>query len=174
MLAQITVEEAARSVSDPAEKARLELIAPFVEAAARVLQQECGETVVKGTVFRVRSPQTTNDVSAMIAVTGKVTGLVIYSMSSETGRHFASRMMGGEPVPTFDEMAQSAVAELANIITGQAGIALEKAGFPNDMSPPMLLCGHGSSIATFNLTRLIVPLVVSTGEFNIDIAIKEV
>lgn len=173
MLARVTVEEAARTVSGPPEKARLELVSPFVDAAARILFQECGEAVVKGTVFRVRSPQTTNDVSAMIAITGKVTGLVIYSMSVETGRHFASRMMGGEDVPSFDEMAQSAVAELANIITGQAGIGLERAGFPNDMSPPVLLVGHGSSIATFNLTRLVVPLVVSTGEFNIDIAIKE-
>jgi chemotaxis protein CheX len=173
MLAKMTVAEAAQAVSEAPEKTRLELVAPFVEAAARVLMQECSETIQKGNLFRVRSPQTTNDVSALIAITGGVAGLVIYSMSLETARHIASRMMGGEEVPEFDPMAQSAVAELANMITGQAGIGLEKSGFPNDMSPPVLLVGHGSSIATFNLTRLVVPLIVSTGEFNIDIAIKE-
>ena len=41
------------------------------------------------------------------------------------------------------------------------------------MSPPVLLVGKGNAIATFNLTRLVVPLGLSFGEFTIDIAIKE-
>jgi chemotaxis protein CheX len=81
--------------------------------------------------------------------------------------------MIGEPLEELDALGQSAIAELANVITGQAGIALERNGFPSDMSPPILLLGKGSSIATLNLTRLVVPLVVSFGEFTIDIAVKE-
>ncbi len=172
MLAKITVAEAAEAASQAPEQARLELIAPFVEAAARVIQQECREAVGKGQLHRVRSPQTSNDVSALIAITGGVAGLVIYSMTMETACGFASRMIG-EPVIELDPLAQSAIGELANMITGQAGIGLERNGFPSDMSPPVLLLGKGSSIATLNLTRLVVPLVVSFGEFTIDIAIKE-
>ncbi len=171
MLAKITVDDAARAVADAPDRPRLELIAPFVEAAARVLLQACGESAQKGTVFRVRSPQTTNDVSAMLALTGGVAGLVIYSMPISVACHLAGAMMG-EAVHDFDSMAQSAVAELANMITGQAGIDLERAGFGSDMSPPVLLIGHGSSVATLNLTRLVVPLIVSAGDFNIDLAIK--
>lgn len=173
MLARVTVAEAALSVADAPERPRLELIGPFVEAAARVLLKECGEKVSKGTLFRVSSPQTSNDVSALIAITGGVAGLVIYSMSRQVACGIASKMIG-EPLTNLDAMGQSAIAELANMITGQAGIGLEKAGYPSDMSPPVLLVGQGSSIATFNLTRLVVPLVVSFGEFNIDIAVREV
>lgn len=173
MLAKITVAEAAQHAADAPDRARVELIAPFVEAAARVIQQECGEAVGRGQLHRVRSPQTSNDISALIAITGGVAGLVIYSLSEETALGFASRMIG-ETVSELDALAQSAIAELANMITGQAGIALEKNGFPSDMSPPVLLLGKGSSIATLNLTRLVVPLVVSFGEFTIDIAVKEV
>lgn len=173
MNAKLSVAEAARIAAD-AGHGRLELIGPFVEAAARVIRQECGEPVTKGQVYRVRSPQTSKDVSTLIAITGSVAGLVIYSMSLETACGFASRMIG-EPVADLqDAMPQSAIAELANIITGQAGIALERNGFPSDMSPPVLLLGPGSSIATFNLTRVVVPLIVSFGELSIDIAIKEV
>lgn len=171
MLATVTVAEGAEAAAAAPEKPRLELIGPFVEAAARVLLKECGETVRKGTLFRVRSPQTSNEISALIAITGGVAGLVIYSMSGQTACGIASKMIG-DPLQELDMMGQSAIAELANMITGQAGIGLEKAGYPSDMSPPVLLIGHGSSIATFNLTRLVVPLVVSFGEFNIDIAIK--
>jgi chemotaxis protein CheX len=107
----------------------------------------------------------------MLALTGGVAGLVIYSMPVPVACHLAGAMMG-EQVFEFDSMAQSAVAELANMITGQAGIDLERAGFGSDMSPPVLLIGHGSSVATLNLTRLVVPLIVSAGHFNIDLAIK--
>jgi chemotaxis protein CheX len=173
MLAKITVAEAAKAASEAPDRARVELIGPFVEAAARVIQQECGEQVGRGQLHRVRSPQTSNDISALIAITGGVAGLVIYSMSEATALGFASKMIG-EQVEELDALAQSAIAELANMITGQAGIALESNGFPSDMSPPVLLLGKGSSIATLNLTRLVVPLVVTFGEFVIDIAVKEV
>lgn len=172
MLAKITVAEAAKHAAQAPDKARLELIGPFVEAAARVIQQECGETVGRGQLHRVRSPQTSNDISALIAITGGVAGLVIYSMTMDVALGFASKMIG-EPMSELDALGQSAIAELANMITGQAGIALERNGFPSDMSPPVLLLGKGSSIATLNLTRLVVPLVLSFGEFSIDIAVKE-
>ena len=172
MLAKITVAEAAKHAAEAPDRARIELVGPFIEAAARVISQECGETVTRGQLHRVRSPQTNGDISALIAITGGVAGPVIYSLTEETALGFASRMIG-EPVAELDALAQSAIAELANMITGQAGIALERSGFPSDMSPPVLLIGKGSSIATLNLTRLVVPLVVSFGQFTIDIAIKE-
>lgn len=171
-LAKVTVAEAARSVAGVTERTRLELVAPFVEASARVLGQECGQTVQKGKVFRVQSPQTTAQISALIAITGNVMGLVVYSMSRATAIELAARMMG-ESLDELDEIGQSAIAELANVITGQAGIMLESQGYNSDMSPPILLMGAGSSIATFNLTRLVVPLVLEAGDFNVDIAIKE-
>mgnify|MGYP006371212329 FL=1 len=173
MLAKITVAEAAQAAAQAPDRARVELIGPFVEAAARVIQQECGEQVQRGQLHRVRSPQTNNEVSALIAITGGVAGLVIYSMTQDAALGFASKMIG-EPLSELDALGQSAIAELANMITGQAGIALEKNGFPSDMSPPVRLLGKGSTIATLNLTRLLVPLVVSFGEFTIDIAVKEV
>lgn len=172
MKGNVTVAEAARAAAEAPERMRLELVNPFVEAAGRVILQECREAVSKGQIHRVRSPQTSREVSVMIAITGSVAGLVIYSMSVETARGFATRMIG-EPVGELDEMAQSAIAELANMVTGQASIALERNGFPSDMSPPVLLIGRGNTIATFNLTRLVVPLLLSFGEFTVDIAIKE-
>lgn len=172
MLAKVTVAEAAEAAAANPGGVRLEIVAPFVEAAARVLAQECGEQVGKGEIHRVRSPRTSGAVSAMVAVTGGVAGLAIYSMSLETATGLASRMIG-EPLAELDDMGQSAIAELANMITGQAGIKLEANGFPSDMSPPALVVGAGSSIATFDLTRLVIPLVLSFGNFNIDVAIKE-
>jgi chemotaxis protein CheX len=172
VLTNIPAAKGSDRTAETAERPRLELVGPFVEAAGRVLRQECGEAPSRGELLRVRSPQTSRDVSALIAITGGVSGLVIYSMSMGTACALAERMIG-EAVSELDAMAQSAIAELANIITGQAGIGLEKNGFPSDMSPPVLLLGKGSTIATLTLTRLVVPLVLSFGEIMIDISIKE-
>ena len=172
-LAKVTISEGVHAAAgQKADRPKLAIVAPIVEAAARVLMQMCGQTVTKGTVHRIRSSQPSAEVSALIAVTGGIAGLVIYSMSYQTALGIASEMMG-EPVSELDLIAQSAIAELANIITGQAGISLQKAGIPNDMSPPLLLVGGGAQFATFNLTRLVVPLILSAGEFSIDMGIKE-
>ena len=82
MLAKVTMAEAATAAAGAADRPRIELVKPFVDAAGRVLKQECGEAAKKGDLHRVRSPQTSRDVSALIAITGGVAGLVIYSMSS--------------------------------------------------------------------------------------------
>ena len=170
--AKVTVEEAVEAVAGSKAGTSLELVSPFIEAAANVLLKEMGETVGKGSIHRVRSPRTSGEVSALVAVTGDVQGLAIYSMSRETACGIAGAMIG-EPVAELDDMAQSAIAELANMVTGQAGIRMERKGFATDMSPPVLLVGAGNSIATFDLTRLVIPLVIGCGEFNIDLAIKE-
>jgi chemotaxis protein CheX len=171
MHGRVTVSEAVTAAGGSLQGTSIELVKPFVEAAARVIQKECGEQVAKGKIARLRSPQTTNEVSSLIAMTGDVAGLVIYSMTALTACGFASRMIN-EPVDELDEMAQSAIAELANMITGQAGIGLEQNGISSDMSPPVVLLGRGSSIVTFHLDRLVLPLVVSFGEFQIEMAIR--
>lgn len=172
MHGKVTLSEAGQSIAAGKDEARVEFVAPFIEAAARVILQTCGETVAKGRIFRLRSPQTTNDVSALVAITGSIAGIVTYAMPMVTARELASRMIG-EPLSELDEMGQSAIAELANMITGQAGIKLEQTGFPTDMSPPIVILGRGNSIVTFNLTRLVLPLVLSFGEFHIDVAIRQ-
>ena len=92
-------------------------------------------------------------------------------MAEGAALHIAGKMMG-EELTELGDLEQSAIAELANITTGQAGIRLEGAGFRSDMSPPVLVIGVGATIATFNLTRVVVPIKTTSGTFNIDIAVK--
>lgn len=171
-VAKVTISEGAHAAAGRGDRPQLAIVGPIVEAAARVLMQMCGQPVAKGKIHRLRSSAVRGEVNAIIAVTGGIAGLVIYSMSRETACAIAGAMME-EEVTELDSIAQSAIAELANIITGQAGMALERAKIQNDMSPPMLLVGSNVAFTTFNLTRLVVPLVLPSGEFLIDMGIKE-
>ena len=51
----------------------------------------------------------------------------------------ASTMMGGMPVAQFDELPQSAISELVNMVTANSAIRFEQLGMQVDISPPSLV-----------------------------------
>jgi chemotaxis protein CheX len=150
---------------------RAEFINPFVHAATEVLMSELGSKPKRGAVGLQRSPYTSDDVTAVVAVTGDVAGVVLLSMAEETARGIVSRMMGQE-FPEFDALAESGIAEIGNVITGRAAVLLAEAGFPSDLAPPMMLVGRNTLISTLDVERLVIPLETELGNIEIQIALK--
>jgi chemotaxis protein CheX len=150
---------------------RAEFINPFLQAATEVLESELGSTPARGTVGLQRSAYTSNDVTAVVAVTGEIAGMVMFAMTADTARGMVSRMMG-QDFPEFDALAQSGIAEIGNVITGRAAVLLSEAGFPSDLAPPMLLVGRGTMISTLDVQRLVIPLETELGKIEIQVALK--
>jgi chemotaxis protein CheX len=150
---------------------RAEFINPFLQAATEVLESELGSKPTRGSVGLQRSAYTSDDVTAVVAVTGDVAGMVMFAMMEETARAMVSRMMG-QDFPEFDALAQSGIAEIGNVITGRAAILLAEAGFPSDLAPPMLLVGRGTMISTLDVQRLVIPLETDLGKIEIQVALK--
>lgn len=73
----------------------------------------------------------------------------------------------------FDNLAQSGVAELGNVITGRATVKLAEAGFNAMISPPTLIQGRGITISTLDFSRIMIPLVTEVGEILVHIALRE-
>lgn len=144
---------------------------PFLVAVFEVLEKEVQAQIVKGKITLEKSAYTTEDVSILIGLTGQVEGMVIYGMSEDTAKSIVSRMMG-QDWHLLDEMAQSAIGELGNMITGHASMELSKEGFESRISPPMLIVGDGTLISTLDIQRLIVPLKTQYGMFNIHLALR--
>ena len=57
----------------------------------------------------------------------------------------------------MDQMALSALGELANMITGNAAIGLAGAGFSTDLTPPTLIQPKGSKFTTLGCPQIVVP-----------------
>lgn len=150
---------------------KIDMVNPFVLAAREVLHAELDCDIERGKIQLLKSAVTHDDVTAMVAVTGQVRGLVLYTMSDETARAMAGRMIGQE-CDTLDELAQSAIAELANMITGRAGVFLEEADVHAEISPPALILGNGNGISTVDLQRLVVPLSTVAGDIAIQLALE--
>ncbi len=150
----------------------VELINVFIKAAVGVLQQEIGEEAVSGSVRVLSSAQTSEEVTVMIGVSGDVRGMCLLDMSERTAKGIVSRMMG-EPCPLFDELAQSGIAEMGNVITGVATQGLEQAGYDVTIAPPALISGGpGIIISTINFRRFVVPLRTTLGDLTLHAAVE--
>ena len=152
---------------------RAALVNPFLESALTFLKQELNTEVNRGQLRLEASRSTSGEVSVAIGVTGDAEGIVIYSMAERTAKAMASAMIG-EPVPMFDELAESAIAEMGNIITGRAAIGLEECGYVCKLSPPTLVSGAGVVISTLDIQRLIIPLEMPLGYLEISVALRQV
>jgi CheY-specific phosphatase CheX len=106
---------------------RADILEPFVQAARDVIAQECGSDVMPGKLSITNSTDTALDVTVVIGITGRLTGIAIYGMSEEMATALVGKMMGG-PISELDDMAISGIAEMANVITGHATTLLTAMG----------------------------------------------
>jgi len=151
---------------------KAEFVNPFVTSAFQVLQTETKSEVTKGNVTLQDSPLVSDEVTVLIGVVGRVQGLVLYGMSEKTAKGIVSAMTG-ETIAVFDNLAESAVAELGNVVTGLASGELEQAGYPCKIAPPSVVVGRGTSISTLAIKRLVIPLQTRLGDLTVHVALRE-
>ncbi len=151
---------------------RVDLINIFISAALDVLQQETGAPAHSGNVRVLSSAQTSEEVTVMVGMNGDVRGMVLLGMSEKTAAAIVSLMMGEECL-MFDDMAQSGIAELGNVITGMATQGMERQGLNVTIAPPALIAGGpGILISTINFRRFVVKLHTSAGDLMLHAAVE--
>ena len=150
---------------------RSDVAQPFLLAARGVLEQELGGEVGRGPVTVERGDFESGEVTAVIGVTGALSGAIMYRMSEATALAIVGKMMG-QQFNELDALARSGVGELGNVITGRAGVLLSEAGYPSNITPPALVIGKGTMITTLDLHRLVFPLQTEVGSLEIQVVLK--
>lgn len=145
---------------------------PFVEAVSEVLMTEARVSTTRGKLTLQKSALTTDDITVLISLVGNVQGVVFYGMPLGTGLALVSCIMDQE-FAELDSLAQSGVAELGNVITGQASSRLAQAGYACTISPPTLILGRGVAISTLDFSRIVVPMACGLGELVVHLAVRE-
>jgi chemotaxis protein CheX len=151
---------------------RADVVQPFVLAAKDVLEHELGGDVGRGQVRVERGDFTAGEVTAVVGVTGSLSGAVLFRMSEATALAIVGQMMG-QKFDELDALARSGVGELGNVITGRAGVLLERAGIRADIAPPMLIVGRGGLMSSLDIPRLLVPLETRVGSIDLQIALRK-
>ena len=118
----------------------------FAKAGASVLLHELGGDV-KWTELDEAPASQDFEVKALLGLTGSPRGSITYAFKRETALAIFATM-SGLSTTGFDELAQSAIGELANMISGRGTTVLDTLGNHCDISPPILIIGKDVEIKT--------------------------
>lgn len=151
---------------------KVQYVNPFVNAAFSVIETVMNLKPTKGELAMRPNMFTSQQCNVLTGVTGKIEGQVIYGMSLMTADRVASQMVG-QTIRTFDQLAASAIAELGNMITGNAMSLLSEAGFICDITPPSIIRGTNVKISTLSIPALVLPVILEIGEIEMTICLQE-
>jgi chemotaxis protein CheX len=151
---------------------KIQYINPFISASFSVIESVLGMKPEKGPLAMRPVLFTTQQCNILTGVTGHIHGQVIYGMSLVMADKVASLMLG-QTIRTFDQLAASAIAELGNMITGNASTLLADAGFICDITPPSVVRGTNVKMTTLEIPALVVPLVLPFGEIELTVCLTE-
>ncbi len=151
---------------------RVEYINPFVEAAFNILKEVVDSEIHRGELYLKSTSQPVLGIAAIVGLAGDVEGRVLFDMNEATALSIAGQM-NDEELTSFDELAKATITELANMITAQAVTKLHELGFTFDLTPPAIFTGDNMEITDQGVEALIVPIELSQGKIEINVAVRE-
>jgi chemotaxis protein CheX len=150
----------------------VQLLNPFITAFFNVLPQLGFQTIKRGQLALKDKLLATGSVTVLIGVTRDVRGNLAISMDETTARKAASLMMMGMPVSSLDEMAQSAIVELANMLAGNAMADFEAKDISMNISPPTLIMGDHVYCVVSEVQTLAVEILTEAGSLELNLGLE--
>jgi chemotaxis protein CheX len=151
---------------------RLEFVKPFIDCTSDLFRELLGPSVDVNSMSMKPSPVAGREVMAIIGLTGKAQGRVIFDMDLFTAVQLAGHMLG-EPSPGMTPLVRSSIAELASMAIGRAISKINDEGTELSMSPPTIITG--SNLVSFDqcFETLVAPLATAYGEVRINITVQD-
>lgn len=149
---------------------KAEVINPFLESARSVIEQVIQISPSIGSLGVKEMIPGQDHIWIQIGMSGHFTGMVVFGLHEKVALRIVSAMMGGFVLTEMDEMGQSAISELSNMISGNASTILSSQGFVVDITPPQIKV---ASMETSPGKALCIPLMMDgIGELDIQVMIS--
>ncbi len=154
------------------DRMKAEIINPFLESAKLVLHQLIQISPSTGTLAVKSVKPVADHIWIQIGMTGQLSGNIIFGLHEQVAMRIVSAMMGGFTITEMDDMSRSAISELGNMISGNAGILLSNQGVTVDITPPSVV--HGQDFTGIMPDKaLTIPLLMDgIGELDIQVLIS--
>lgn len=149
---------------------REQIVSPVIRGFTEVIKETAGLDVVRRESTTSHSPTVTLEVTVLVGVVGAVEGQVSYSLSKAFACRLASTMLGDE-ITEYDEMAESAIGELGNMITGRAAVVFQQEGLDCDLCPPSIIVSQKLEISASQIETVMVPFRSDWGDIEVHIAL---
>ncbi|MDE7297980.1 MAG: chemotaxis protein CheX [Lachnospiraceae bacterium] len=146
-------------------------INPFLLASAKVLKEMVFLDATLGKPYLNSLKFSDNSLLIMLGVTGEIKGQVILDFKNEVALDLASKMCM-MPMTELNELAQSAICELCNMILGNAATVFSTKGIKIDITPPTV-CRGNVSFSTDYAANICVPVIYEAEKtIGINVSLK--
>ncbi len=145
----------------------------FVRGATTVFTQEVGVNLSRTGLTRKSAPVPNLPISIVIGITGGIRGQVVYSMDQTFAYAVAKAMIPNKLPSELKKLTNSAVSEIANMITGQASIALAGENDLIHLTPPAVFSGSDMTVDFLSIPTLCLSFISEIGSMEINIAFTE-
>ncbi|MBT2761837.1 chemotaxis protein CheX [Paenibacillus sp. ISL-20] len=151
---------------------KAEVINPFLESARHVIEQVIQVSPSTGNLGVKEIGYLENHIWIQIGMTGQMNGDIVFGIQEQVALQMVSVMMGGYVITEMDEMGQSAISELGNMISGNASTILSNQGVSVDITPPKVMKSDSTS-SLIRKKALCIPLrMEGIGELDIQVMIS--
>ena len=147
-------------------------INPILASFTEVLPLLGFSKVTKKKVSLAGSTLAYDGILLNVAVVGSIKGVLLLGMSFEDAKKFASNMMMGMEVLELDSLAQSAISELANMLTANSATNLSQMGIEVDISTPILTIGDGFTLKISNDKYICIEMLINSQTVEINVSIS--
>lgn len=152
---------------------KAEVINPFLESACSVIEQVVQVSPSTGNPGLKDVALIQDHIWIQIGMTGYFSGMVVFGLKETVALRIVSAMMGGFVVTEMDEMGQSAISELGNMISGNASMILSNQGYSVDITPPQVIKSSVGGNDQAPRKALCIPLVMDgIGELDIQVMVS--
>lgn len=145
-------------------------INPFLAAFYNVMPQIGFQDVKRGNVSLKGKELRTDGVLIIVGIVGDLEGNVVYYMTMDDAKKVSSKMMMGMPVEELNEMAQSALCELSNMLTANASTEFSNNDIKISISTPTLI--YGKNITAKLSTDQVICVEVFVDDIPIELNVS--
>jgi len=151
----------------------VQYVNPFVESVQELFSTMLGCEAKRGKVGLVDGKGNPRDVTALIGLSGRASGMLTISFPIETALAIAGRMLGIE-LKVIDSSVSDAVAEMANIVAGSAKAKLTNDDQePIDLGLPTVVRGNSYAVDyPSHATWLEVPFTSELGDISMRVTFR--
>ena len=145
----------------------------FVKSAMEVIESEANVHLKRMDVAKKDAPIPSRPISIIVGITGFLKGQIVYAMDQEFAFGIMRAMIPNTLPANNKALVNSAISELANMITGKASIALAGGTEKLDLTPPVVLMASDLTMDFMVLPTIALRLLSELGILEINIALTE-
>ena len=143
----------------------------FVRSAVYVFETELNIRLSRQSLVRKETPVPGLPICIVLGITGAMRGQVVYAVDKSFAHDITHVMLPNKLPSQIQKLVHSALGEIANMITGQASIALAGQDKIIQLTPPAVFTGQDIWFDFLRVPTISLRMLSEMGVLEINIAL---